>query len=452
MRIRASLEIVMRSRSTLAVLAVVFSVLLFPQGNVLAASPAWSSIAQLPEAIGNASAVTAPCEGNTSVQCLYSIGGVTESTNGLTTVDMFNASSNTWTAVAPLTTGRSQLGAASGPCTTNLSQTCIYAFGGADSTATYLNSVEVYSPYTNKWSAGPVLPTPGAPSNYLGRAQLAGASAPCFTNTSETCVYAVGGYNPALYTLGSVEMFNPATMTWSAAASLNVARSRPTAASAPCEGNITATCLYAVGGTGTSGFLGSVEMYNPSSNSWTQVAGLEAQGSTSSVQIAGLAATGAPCLNQASRSCLYAFGGQDENFNILKNAMMYDPNSNAWTYIPAMITARDNFGGSTAPCPQQPQASCLFALGGAGQTYTQAAESFNTGAPTPTLTITANNGAATYGGQVPTFTFKATGFVNGDTLASLTTQPTCTSTATQNGSGQDTSPVGGVSHNLRRCC
>ena len=33
----------------------------------------------------------------------------------------------------------------------------------------------------------------------------------CFTNLRQTCVYAVGGYNPALYTLSSVEMYNPAS-------------------------------------------------------------------------------------------------------------------------------------------------------------------------------------------------------------------------------------------------
>ena len=61
----------------------------------------------------------------------------------------------------------------------------------------------------------------------------------------------------------------------------------------------------------------------------------------------------------------------------------------------------------------------------------------------PTLTITANNAAVTYGGEMPTFTFGASGFINGDTAASLTTQPTCASIATRNSSAQDTSPVGG---------
>jgi hypothetical protein len=46
------------------------------------------------------------------------------------------------------------------------------------------------------------------------------------------------------------------------------------------------------------------------------------------------------------------------------------------------------------------------------------------------LTITANNQTKVYGAALPTFTASYSGFVNGDTSASLTTLPTITSTAT----------------------
>ena len=46
------------------------------------------------------------------------------------------------------------------------------------------------------------------------------------------------------------------------------------------------------------------------------------------------------------------------------------------------------------------------------------------------LTITANNQGMTYGGTLPTLTASYSGFVNGDTSASLTTPPTLTTTAT----------------------
>ena len=46
------------------------------------------------------------------------------------------------------------------------------------------------------------------------------------------------------------------------------------------------------------------------------------------------------------------------------------------------------------------------------------------------LTITASNGSMTYGGTPPTITPAYSGFVNGDSSASLTTQPVCSPTAT----------------------
>ena len=50
--------------------------------------------------------------------------------------------------------------------------------------------------------------------------------------------------------------------------------------------------------------------------------------------------------------------------------------------------------------------------------------------PPAPLTITADNQTKVYGAALPTLTASYTGFVNGDTSASLTTQPTLTTTAT----------------------
>ena len=60
--------------------------------------------------------------------------------------------------------------------------------------------------------------------------------------------------------------------------------------------------------------------------------------------------------------------------------------------------------------------------------YTSAANDFTvTAAP---LTITASNGSMNYGGTVPTITPAYSGFVNGESSASLTTKPTCSTVAT----------------------
>jgi hypothetical protein len=57
------------------------------------------------------------------------------------------------------------------------------------------------------------------------------------------------------------------------------------------------------------------------------------------------------------------------------------------------------------------------------------------------LVITASSGSMTYGGNVPVITPSYVGFLNGDTPASLTTQPTCTTAAT------NTSAVGAYPSN-----
>ena len=58
------------------------------------------------------------------------------------------------------------------------------------------------------------------------------------------------------------------------------------------------------------------------------------------------------------------------------------------------------------------------------------------GGTAATLTITASSGTMTYGASPPSVTAGYSGFVNGDTAASLTTPPTCTTTA------KSTSPAG----------
>jgi MBG domain (YGX type)/Bacterial Ig-like domain (group 3)/FG-GAP repeat len=58
------------------------------------------------------------------------------------------------------------------------------------------------------------------------------------------------------------------------------------------------------------------------------------------------------------------------------------------------------------------------------------------------LSISAERHSVVFGAQMPEFTFTTTGFVNGDSLASLESRPTCGTTATQDGFGRDASPMG----------
>ena len=72
--------------------------------------------------------------------------------------------------------------------------------------------------------------------------------------------------------------------------------------------------------------------------------------------------------------------------------------------------------------------------GGRRQLHHQLRRRHGHGGTAP-LTVTASSPTMTYGGAVPTITPGYSGFVNGDTASSLTTQPTCTTTATGSSPG-----------------
>ena len=114
--------------------------------------------------------------------------------------------------------------------------------------------------------------------------------------------------------------------------------------------------------------------------------------------------------------------------------------------LPTLTASYSGFvnGDTSASLTTQPTLSTTATAGShvAGSPYTITASgavdsdysiSYVAGSLTVTaapLTITANNQTKVYGAALPTLTASYSGFVNGDTSASLTTQPTLTTTAT----------------------
>ena len=85
---------------------------------------------------------------------------------------------------------------------------------------------------------------------------------------------------------------------------------------------------------------------------------------------------------------------------------------------------------ATASSPVAGNPYTVTASGAADSDYTISYASGTLTITAAALTITANNQTKVYGAAVPTLTASYTGFVNGDTSATLTTQPTLTTTAT----------------------
>ena len=104
---------------------------------------------------------------------------------------------------------------------------------------------------------------------------------------------------------------------------------------------------------------------------------------------------------------------------------------------PASLTTQPTLSTTAAASSQvsgNPYA--ITASGAADSDYSISYVSGNLTVTAAPLTITADNQTEVYGAALPTLTASYSGFVNGDTSASLTTQPTVTTTATAS------SPVG----------
>ncbi|MGI8426676.1 MAG: kelch repeat-containing protein, partial [Actinomycetota bacterium] len=161
-------------------------------------------------------------------------------------VEAYDPCSDIWSRLAPMPTGRAELAASLGP------DGRIYALGGNLDSPGAPTAAEAYDPTTNTWSSLPPMTQPRA-------AGLGAARGP------DGRIYAVGGNNVGAGGSGaggSVEAFNPCTMTWNSVKSLNTARLLLASTTGPDDR------IYVVGG-----FVGPtptklVEAYDAGLDSW----------------------------------------------------------------------------------------------------------------------------------------------------------------------------------------
>jgi len=138
-------------------------------------------------------------------------------------------------------------------------------------------------------------------------------------------LYAVGGQLPSggpNVVLGTAEVYNPKTSTWTTKAPMPTPRYLLGAA-------VLAGTLYVVGGLDSTNFVTDVvEAYDPKTNTWAVRASLPTPRAGLSVAVVD--------------GILYAIGGveigfNNTNFNVVE---AYDPNSNVWVTRTPMPTAR----------------------------------------------------------------------------------------------------------------
>ena len=202
--------------------------------SVLAYDPstnAWSSVASMGTArIGLAATVAG---GKIYVAGGYGSTGQ-YSFGVLASAEVYDPSTNQWTAIASMAHARYLHALVTGP------DGRIYAIGGLDASNQRLASVEAYDPTTNQWTDVACLPA--------GRSDLAAAAG------ADGLIYAIGGMTSG-GVQGTTLAYDVKTNSWTDAPSLSNARADLAATAAP------GGSIYAIGGTNYSGSdLTSVEM------------------------------------------------------------------------------------------------------------------------------------------------------------------------------------------------
>jgi hypothetical protein len=161
--------------------------------------------------------------------------------------------------------------------------------------------------------------------------------------------------------VSSAEVYDPASNSWSPAASLSAARESPTATL------LASGKVLVAGGVGSGGDrLSSAEVYDPASNSWSPTGPMIAARNSHTATLL------------ASGKVLVAGGLNSSGY--LASAEVYDPASNSWSAAGFMSAARDVHTATLLPSGK------VLVAGGFNGSALSSAELYVPDSVAPTLT------------------------------------------------------------------
>jgi N-acetylneuraminic acid mutarotase len=272
---------------------------------------------------------------------IYAIGGgQSPYTPYLSTLEVYDPATDTWTKKADMPTGRNGHAA-------SVVNGKIYVIGGEPRAEASIPTVEEYDPATDTWAKKADMPTE---RTFLCAAVVNGK------------IYAIGGAvatEPRASRFPPiVEEYDPATDTWMKKADIPTARSMAAASVVDGKIYVIGGVIGGVGGSGVS----TVEVYDPATDTWTKKSDMR---------------TARKCLSTSVvNGKIYAIGGSTGISTLFSVVEQYDPATDTWTKKADMPTARELLSTSAVN-------GKVYAIGGDvlcwPWTPTAALEVYNTG-------------------------------------------------------------------------
>jgi hypothetical protein len=235
----------------------------------------------------------------------------------ISSCEIYDPATNTWTTVLPMSTPRSR------PLAIVLPSGKFLVAGGFDNTNTTLTSAEIYDPVANTWT----------PTGALPVAMVAEAGAPILItagpNAGNVLVAFNGDGHGTFYNQSFI--YNVVAGTWGSAAAIPARFDGTTIGLA--SGNI-----LGVGCRALSAPVGNEihsALWDPATNTWSNKADL-------------LVATRGPGVVQlnagpSSGSVLVAGGLNASTNQSLSDVQLYDPTANSWSIVSSMAVPRSEF-------------------------------------------------------------------------------------------------------------